>query len=136
MQVITYSDASFRNSKGTWAGCITMENKIVAELEEKIEKCHSVDYAELYGVYRLLQEMTTIWNQKFPINMFTDSMSVVKWLSTRKEPRHKTTKLLYYKTLGIIDSSYDIVNISHINRNSPNYHFKNCHSRAKTINTH
>jgi ribonuclease HI len=134
MYIVAYSDASYKNSKGTWAGCITMENKIVIEIEEKIDRCHSVDYAELYGVYRLLQEMTTIWNQRFPVNIYTDSMSVVKWLSTRKEPRHRTTKILYYETLDLIDLQYDIVEINHINRNSSNYFFKNCHSRAKTIN--
>jgi len=135
MQVITYSDASYRNSKGTWAGCVTLDNVLVVEYEEKIEKCHSVDYAELYGIYRLLETTPSLWSNSLNLLMLTDSMSVVKWLTTRKEPRNLTTRSLYKRTVQIIDELSHPVEINHISRNSPNYYFRNCHSRAKTINT-
>lgn len=136
MIVVAYSDASFRNSKGTWAGCATLDNTLVVEYEEKIEKCHSVDFAELYGVYRLLEEIYKVWKTKFTLQVYTDSMSTVKWLTQRKEPRHKTTRLLYYKVISILDDSniYGNIEILHISRNSSNFFFKNCHSRAKTLN--
>lgn len=137
MQVVTYSDASFRNNKGTWAGCVTLDNTLVVEYEERIEKCHSVDFAELYGVFRIIEEVPKIWNQKVTLKVFTDSMSVIRWLENRKEPRHKSTRLLYNKVINCITNTdkFIDVNIIHISRYSTNYYFKNCHSRAITINT-
>ena len=137
MIVVAYSDASFRNSKGTWAGCVTLDNTLVVEYEEKIDKCHSVDFAELYGIYRLLQEVPMIWNKQVTLKVFTDSMSVVRWLVNRKYPRHKSTRLLYNNVIDILDNKllFKLVEINHIKRNSNNYYFKNCHSRAITINT-
>jgi len=137
MIVVTYSDASFRNNKGTWAGCVTLDNTLVVEYEEKIEKCHSVDFAELYGVFRMIEEVPKIWSQKVTLKVFTDSMSVIRWLVNRREPRHKSTRLLYNKVISCITNTdkFIDVNISHMSRHSTNYYFKNCHSRAITINT-
>ena len=136
MLIVTYSDASFRNNRGTWAGCVTLDNTLVVEYEEKIEKCHSVDFAELYGVYRIIEEVPKIWSQKVALKVFTDSMSVIRWLVNLKEPRHKTTRLLYNKVVNIIKNQniFTEVEILHISRHSTNYFFKNCHSRAITIN--
>lgn len=137
MIVVAYSDASFKNSKGTWAGCVTLDDTLVVEYEEKIDKCHSVDFAELYGIYRLLQQIPKIWNIQVTLKVFTDSMSVVRWLVNRKQPRHRSTRLLYNIVIELLEDKilFTSVEINHIKRNSNNYYFKNCHSRAITINT-
>lgn len=137
MIVVAYSDASFKNNKGTWAGCVTLNNTLVVEYEEKIDKCHSVDFAELFGIHRLLQEVSIIWNKQVTLKVFTDSMSVVRWLVNRKLPRHRSTRLLYNDVISILDNTnlYTSVEINHIKRTSSNYFFNNCHSRAITINT-
>lgn len=137
MLVVTYSDASFRNNKGTWAGCVTLDNTLVVEYEEKIQKCHSVDFAELYGVFRIIEEVPKIWNLKVTLKVFTDSMSVIRWLVNRKEPRHRSTRLLYNEVITLMTNTQNYLNveINHISRHSTNYYFKNCHSRAITINS-
>jgi len=136
MQISLYSDASFKNGKGTWAGCAVLNNTIGCEIEEKIKKCHSINYAELYAVHKLLKQAIVEYSTNYAFNIFTDSMSVVRWLTTQTPPKHHTSAKVYYDLVANIDKYNLHFNISHIKSITPNYFFRNCHSRAKTLNTY
>jgi len=134
MQISLYSDASFRNGKGTWAGCAVLDNVVGFEIEEKIKKCHSINYAELYAVHKLLKQAVSEYSTNYTFSFFTDSMSVVRWMTTQTPPKHPTSAKIYHDLVADIRNHNLNFYISHIKSITPNYFFRNCHSRAKTLN--
>ena len=135
MHITIYTDASFKNGKGAWAGCAVLENVVGFEAEEKLKKCHSINYAELYAVYKLLKQTVVEYSNEHTYTLYTDSMSVVRWVGRKTPPKHPTSAKIYYSLLEDI-AIYNInLSILHIQSISTNYYFRNCHSRANTLNT-
>lgn len=134
MHITLYTDASFKNGKGAWAGCAVLQNVVGFEAEEKIKKCHSINYAELYAVYKLLEQTIYEYSSSPTYTLHTDSMSVVRWMTRKVPPKHPTTSKIYRSINENILKHNINISINYIQSITTNYFFRNCHSRAKTLN--